>query len=29
MTLTTDGIIEVTADDKNGHTITARKQLYF
>lgn len=29
MTLTTDGIIEVTADDKNGHTITARKQLNF
>lgn len=29
MTLTTDGIIEVTADDKDGHTITARKQLNF
>ncbi len=29
MTLTTDGIIEVTADDKNGHTITARKQLNY
>lgn len=29
MTLTTDGIIEVTADDYNGHTITAKKQLNF
>ncbi|MFI3326772.1 MAG: Hsp70 family protein [Clostridia bacterium] len=29
MTLTMDGIIEVKADDNNGHTITAKKQLYF
>lgn len=29
MTLTADGIIEVTADDRNGKTITAKKQLYF
>ena len=29
MTLTTDGIIEVKADDMNGHTISAKKQLYF
>lgn len=29
MTLTADGIIEVTADDRNGRKITAKKQLYF
>lgn len=29
MTLTTDGIIEVTANDKYRHTVTARKQLNF
>lgn len=29
ITLTADGIIEVTADDKKGHTISAKKQLYF
>ena len=29
MTLTADGIIEVTADDKRGKTISAKKQLYF
>ena len=29
ITLTTDGIIEVTADDYHGHTITAKKQLNY
>lgn len=29
MTLTADGMIEVTADDKKGHTISAKKKLYF
>lgn len=29
ITLTADGIIEVTADDQKGYTISARKQLYF
>lgn len=29
MTLTADGIIEVTAEDKKGRKITAKKQLYF
>ena len=29
MTLTADGMIEVTADDRNGRKITTKKQLYF
>ena len=29
MTLTPDGIIEISADDRNGHTVKATKQLNF
>lgn len=29
MTLTPDSIIEISADDGNGHTVKATKQLHF